>query len=226
MDMVGRERYFDSGNIDEVSTKFLRSVEPFAREIELSLKKPALVVVDMQKYFLQKESHAFVPSSEAIVSRIKMLQDVFLEMGLPVIHTRHVNSREDAGMMKVWWNDIIEKDDPLSELIEDLVDKRVKVIEKSQYDAFWKTELDEILKRENITDVIICGVMTHLCCETTARSAFVRGYGVIFPVDGTATYNGIFHISTLINLSHGFAIITTVNDILKKLGRRKWKRRS
>ncbi len=215
--MVRRERYFDSENIDEVSGKFLRDVKPFAREIELSLTKPALIVVDMQKYFLRKESHAFVPSSEAIVSRIKTLQDVFLNKGLPVVHTRHVNSSEDAGMMKVWWNDIIERNDPLSELIEDLVDERVKVIEKSQYDAFWKTGLDEFLRKENIIDVIICGVMTHLCCETTARSAFVKGYRVIFPIDGTATFNRTFHLSTLINLSHGFAIITTVNDILRKL---------
>jgi bifunctional isochorismate lyase/aryl carrier protein len=57
--------------------------------------------------------------------------------------------------------------------------------------------------------------MTHLCCETTARAAFVAGYEVFFLVDGTASYNEEFHISTLKNLAHGFAVLTTTSQLLK-----------
>jgi isochorismate hydrolase len=59
-------------------------------------------------------------------------------------------------------------------------------------------------------------VMTHLCCETTARSAFTRGSGLL-PVDGTATYNRAFHRASLLNLAHGFASLTFVEDILEKI---------
>ena len=66
---------------------------------------------------------------------------------------------------------------------------------------------------QQVTDVVITGVMTHLCCETTARSAFVRGYRVWFPVDGTATFNLDFHLGTLRALAHGFASIPLVRDV-------------
>jgi len=63
---------------------------------------------------------------------------------------------------------------------------------------------------------VVCGVMTHLCCETTAREAFVRGFEVFFPVDGTASYNQKFHEASLQNLAHGFAILTTVEQLLQE----------
>jgi isochorismate hydrolase len=59
--------------------------------------------------------------------------------------------------------------------------------------------------------------MAHLCCETTARSAFVRGFEVFFVVDATATYNRQFHQSTLINLAHGFAIPVLTQEVLDAL---------
>jgi isochorismate hydrolase len=59
--------------------------------------------------------------------------------------------------------------------------------------------------------------MTHLCCETTARSAFVRGFEVFFTIDGTATYNQGFHLGTLVNLSHGFATPVLASEILSTL---------
>ena len=79
------------------------------------------------------------------------------------------------------------------------------ILQKSQYDAFYNTELVKILRENFATQVVITGVMTHLCCETAARSAFVRGFDVFFTVDGTATYNEDFHRAALQNLAHGFA---------------------
>ncbi|MGB9641195.1 MAG: isochorismatase family protein, partial [Anaerolineales bacterium] len=52
-----------------------------------------------------------------------------------------------------------------------------------------------------------------LCCETTARSAFIRGFEPFFLVDGTATYNSYFHQATLLNLNHGFASLTLCADL-------------
>ena len=91
------------------------------------------------------------------------------------------------------------------------------VLSKHQYDAFYESNLESILGENEITDVVISGVMTHLCCETTARSAFVRGFQVWFTVDGTATYNREFHKATLVNLSHGFATPVLVDEVLAAL---------
>ena len=91
------------------------------------------------------------------------------------------------------------------------------VIEKSQYDAFHQTRLEEMLLERRISQVIVCGVMTHLCCETTARSAFMRGFEVFFAIDGTATYNEAFHRATLLNLAHGFAAPVLIEEIIAAL---------
>ena len=73
------------------------------------------------------------------------------------------------------------------------------------------------LQRKKVKQVVITGVLTHLCCETTARSAFMRGFEVFFTIDATATYNKDFHISTLLNLSHGFALPVLTQEVLHLL---------
>ena len=88
------------------------------------------------------------------------------------------------------------------------------VVEKHQYDAFHGTELEKLLRDRGVERVVVTGVATHLCCETTARSAFVRGFEVTFPVDGTATYDEQHHLATLLNLAHGFATATRVGDLI------------
>jgi len=104
-------------------------------------------------------------------------------------------------------------DNPLMEIIKVLNDKRVLVLEKSQYDAFYHTDLYTLLSTKGIKQVVITGVITHLCCETTARSAFMRGFDVFFVVDGTATLNREFHLASLRNLSHGFAVLVLTRDV-------------
>jgi isochorismate hydrolase len=91
------------------------------------------------------------------------------------------------------------------------------ILPKTQYDAFYGTSLEAELRRYAVDQVVISGVMTHLCCETTARAAFVRGFQVFFLVDGTATYNQDFHRASLLNLSHGFATLSLVSEILAAL---------
>lgn len=107
--------------------------------------------------------------------------------------------------MATWWKDLIRIEDPLSAIIPDFDFSNRFVLRKNQYDAFYKTSMEEILRRKRVSQIIVTGVMTHLCCETTARSAFVRGFEVFFTIDGTATYNQDHHLATLLNLAHGFA---------------------
>lgn len=113
--------------------------------------------------------------------------------------------------MGTWWRDLITIENPLSAIIPEFDYSHRMLLRKNQYDAFHETSLEEILLRKNVSQVVISGVMTHLCCETTARSAFMRGFEVFFLVDGTATYNQDHHLATLLNLSHGFAkpVLTT-----------------
>lgn len=82
-----------------------------------------------------------------------------------------------------------------------------EVVEKSTYSAFENTGLQERLVEMGVEEVIVTGVMTNLCCETTAREAFVKGFRVFFSTDATATSDLELHEATLKNLAYGFAYL-------------------
>jgi len=171
-------------------------------------------VLDMQDYFLQSDSHAYIPSASAIVPVIRSLINIFQKKNRPVIFTRQVNTSQDADMMGKWWKGLLSPDSTQSEITLELNLTNGVFLNKTQYDAFWKTALDEILRSMNVEQVVITGVMTHLCCETTARSAFMRGYEVFFTADGTATYTEAHHCAALLNLAHGFALPVLAKEVL------------
>jgi isochorismate hydrolase len=209
-----KEAYFTSENILGKSKDMLSDINGMRRKRPLVQDQAALLVLDMQRYFLQGASHAFVPSAGAIVGGINRLIRAFTHHRRPVIATRHVNTPQDAGQMSVWWRELLTAENPLSRLSDELDGDGALCLDKSQYDAFHDTRLMEMLTERDVKQVVICGVMTHLCCETTARSAFMRGFDVFFAVDGTATYNEAFHRAALLNLSHGFAAPALIDDII------------
>ena len=214
-----KDKYFTTNSIHQKSQEMLVSISQLKPEHSLTFEpeKSALMVMDMQKYFLDPASHAYIPSAPSIIKGVNGLIGRFNLRKRPIIFTRHLNSTGDAKLMAKWWKDIIKKENPLSEIVDDLDVSNATVLEKSQYDAFYKTPLENILKTNGVSQIVICGVMTHLCCETTARSAFVRGFEVFFTVDGTATYNKDFHLATLLNLTHGFATPVLVKEMLTLL---------
>jgi isochorismate hydrolase len=212
-----KQEYFSDASIQRKAAEMLGRVQALRRQRAVSLTpaSSALLVLDMQDYFLNSSSRAFVPSAPAIIPGIRELIRAYSMRRRPVFFTRHLNAEQDAGMMAKWWRELIVDTHPLSAVTGDLALSRGTVINKSQYDAFYQTDLEDHLRKSEVKQVLICGVMTHLCCETTARSAFVRGFEVFFTIDGTATYNEDFHMATLLNLSHGVAVPVLVNEALK-----------
>ena len=215
-----KEPYFTTATLDAQSSAMLEAVEEHRRrhaDLRPMLERAALLVLDVQNYFFRADSHAFIPAAPAILPGIRQLIAVFAAHHRPIIFTRHSNPSTDAGMMAIWWKDLIRADSPDSEIVAGLDVATGRVIQKTQYDAFYKTPLEEILHADGVRQVIICRVMTHLCCETTARSAFMRGFEVFFTVDGTASYTESFHRAALLNLSHGFAVPVLVEEVLVAL---------
>jgi bifunctional isochorismate lyase/aryl carrier protein len=211
--------YFTEDNIDSRARALLEEVRNRVnlRDISFDPRKSALIVLDVQRYFADPSSHAFIPSLPPVLARMQQLESAYIAAGRPVILTRHANTDEDAGLLGTWWNDLIRDGTSEGQIVPELRIDGSIVLNKTQYDAFHGTGLEEILREQDVTQVVITGVMTHLCCETTARSAFVRGFTVFLPVDGTATYNEDFHFATLLNLAHGFAVPVLMEDLLKRL---------
>ncbi len=213
-----KEQYFSPETINDLSRQWLKAYSwPKRTESQLfDIERAALLILDMQGYFLNPDSHAYIPSAKAIVPGLNQVAAYFRSKKRPVIATKHINTVENAGMMGSWWSELITDNHSLSDIHPDLGIIRGEILSKSQYDAFYQSELATVLNTSRIDQLVIGGVMTHLCCETTARAAFVRGFEVFFLVDGTATYNREYHQASLQNLAHGFAVLTTIEDLQKE----------
>ncbi|KAH7300793.1 hypothetical protein KP509_24G078700 [Ceratopteris richardii] len=161
----------------------------------------ALLVIDMQEYFRG--------IAAPIISAIQSTISTCRAAGIPVVYTRHAHkSPSDYGMLGEWWPDLIHDGTPEAELIPEVgKNEDDKLVHKHTYSAFYGTDLESFLKQHGKTEVIISGVMTNLCCETSAREAFVRGFRVFFSTDATATSDEELHSSTLKNMAYGFAYL-------------------
>jgi nicotinamidase-related amidase len=88
-----------------------------------------------------------------------------------------------------------------------------KEILKHRYSAFYNTDLETILRCLKIEDLVITGIMTNMCCESTARDAYFRDYRVFFLADGTGSITEDMHLASLLNLAFGFAWVTSTGTI-------------
>lgn len=194
-------------------------------QLKLKHQNMAIMIIDMQNYFANSDGRSYLPATKTIIPNLKELAALARKSGVPLLYTRHGHSDNlDLGMLGKFWGDYIKYGEWDWNIIEELApSKNDKIFDKTRYDAFYNTGLEEVLNSDfyginrSITQLVITGVMTHLCCETTARSAFVRDFEVYFTIDGTASSCEQLHLSTLINLSNGFAIPVTVADVVNSI---------
>jgi isochorismate hydrolase len=169
----------------------------------------------MQSYFLDEKSHAFVPTGKAVLSNVQNLISHFRDHSRPVIFTRFAVEDGEDDPISNWWADTVSEGSEASRLAEEIkTEKSDKVIRKSRYSSFYETDLEEHLKVQDVSDLVITGVLTNLCCETAAREAFDRGFNVFSVMDGMATYSEEVHIASLKNLAYGFSTPLCTEDIL------------
>jgi ureidoacrylate peracid hydrolase len=87
------------------------------------------------------------------------------------------------------------------------------IVTKHRYGAFESSDLDLVLRSQGIRTVIMTGVATNVCVETTARQAFLRDYYVVFLNDCTATYSQAEHDATLHNIDSFFGQVASAAEI-------------
>lgn len=187
------------------------------KRFDFAFENSALLLIDLQKYFLKKDGDAYVPSSEYIIEKLIKIARIYREKKLEIILTRHIDDEIKHPLMKKWWESPIKKENPQSELLEELKEfgDYGILIEKNYYDAFKETGLYQILKGRGIERVLIGGVLTNCCCETTARSAFMNNFEVFFLFDGTATYKKEFHEGSILNISYAFGTVIFCKDVFQ-----------
>ena len=192
-------------------------------------QKTALVNVDMQNCFVA-DSPISAPDGLAVLARINQLAKVCRRAGILVIHTAFV-LRPDGSNIGV----LAETSPPAKAGIFNkgsesaalhpslLVDANDIVLEKPRFGAFHGTDLELIFRSRGIDTIIISGIATNICCDTTAREAMVRDFHVFFLSDGTAAA-GIggaiadeLQRATLTTLGFLFAQVLTVDEMIKKI---------
>lgn len=87
------------------------------------------------------------------------------------------------------------------------------VVTKHRYSAFINTDLDIILRANGIRTVVLTGVSTNCCVESTARDAFMRDYYVVLVEDATASYAENFHRGALQTIDALFGEVTTTGAL-------------
>jgi nicotinamidase-related amidase len=140
--------------------------------------KRALIVIDVQESFREQPQWSNI-SDPAIASKVKRLVDASRALGDLVVWVLHT----EPGSGELF--------DPARghvKLIEGLAPRVGEpVITKTSHNAFTTTNLQQLLTAEGVREIVISGIRTEQCCETTARVAFDLGYAVIFVIDATAT---------------------------------------
>jgi len=92
-----------------------------------------------------------------------------------------------------------------------------RVIIKKTHDGFYNTKLNFFLKKDKIKNIIVAGISTSVCVDSTARSAICRGYNVIILSDHVASRNNNFHRITLNNFKKNFGKVDILRNLLKKI---------
>ena len=180
--------------------------------------KTALVVIDLQRGIVGAPT---VPHAAAdVVARSARLAAAFRERGLPVVLVRvsfaadgadAVPGRTEAtgrgGSRPEGWDQIVDEMRGDGDL----------VVTKRNWGAFHGTDLDTLLRRRGVTQIVLAGIATSIGVESTARAAHEHGYNVTLATDAMADMNADAHANSVERIFPRLGEAGTTDDILKLL---------
>ena len=192
--------------------------------------RTALLVVDMQRYFVEPGYAGASPWGPEIVPTVNQVADalrrkggivVWLQMRAPSEPEDWSSLRErySAEAAKARWGALAPAD-PGFDLAPglDLHDEDLRVV-KTRYSAFIRgsSDLDERLRNRGVDTVLVCGVATNACCESTARDAMMLDYRVLMVSDACAAATDEEHASALRNFYLYFGDVQTSAQVIALL---------
>ena len=183
-------------------------------------KNPALILVDIQKAFLEKDYPGINRNNHDAEFICGNILSKWRELKLPIIHVRHSSTNPDSKLHKskpgFEFNDYVK---PLDNEV---------VITKKVNSAFIGTKLDNILYNMNINTLVFVGMTTNHCISSTVRMSGNLGFETYLISDSTACYDtmgmdgkmidcNIIYESSIANLSKEFATIINSNKLFSLL---------
>jgi ureidoacrylate peracid hydrolase len=193
--------------------------------------RAALVVVDMQNYFVAEGFPLEVPLARAIVANINRLAQAMRAAGGAVVwvqttasgaiehwgnHHKHMLTPERVGNRLAGLDETSDGFKLYSELEALPGDLRVKKIKYSAFIA-GSSDIDTQLRRSGIDTVLIAGAATNVCCESTARDAMLLDYRVIMLSDANATWTDEEHAATLNSFIMFFGDVMSTDEAIARI---------
>jgi nicotinamidase-related amidase len=194
----------------------------------------ALLVVDMQNYFMAPGQQVEVPIAREIVPNVNRLADALRRAGGVVAWIRTI-SNEDS--LRNWshFHKVLntpERSARRAEALRDgafgaelwpALDVRPQdlMVCKTRYSAFIQgsSELETELRTRGITAVWVAGTTTNTCCESTARDAMLLDFRTTMVSDANADLTDAVHNATLINFCINFGDVTSTDELVGRLQR-------
>ena len=184
----------------------------------LGVSRTALLVVDMQRDFLEPGAPAATIGGLALVPRINRLTRAARRAGVPVIftHERHRADLSDFGIELEYERVHCLEGSSGVELAAGLVvePRDYHITSKRRYDAFQVTDLHELLRSLGIGALVVTGVCTDVCVSATVQRARCLDYRVFLVQDGVAATSRARHRAALRCLGHLFARLTTARAVV------------
>jgi ureidoacrylate peracid hydrolase len=199
---------------------------------EVDPRSTALVVIDMQNFFVEQGSTLEVPAARDIVANITELAAAMRRAGGTVAWIRMTF---DADELTSDWtaflpvNGGVEGAEPFRaieagshghELWPGLeIDSADPIVDKHRFSAFIQgsSDLRSLLDERNVDTLIIVGTLTNVCCESTARDAMMLNYRVVMVDDANATISEAAHRATLDNVAMFFGDVQTTEQVVDML---------
>jgi nicotinamidase-related amidase len=212
-------------------TKQTMQAEPYG--FEFDPQSTALLIIDMQRDFVEPGGFGEalgndVTPLQAVIAPCRRMRDAARGMGMLVIHTREGHSPDladcppskivrgggairigDAGPM----GRILVRGEHGHDIVPELYPQAGEVVvDKPGKGAFFATDLDHILHNRGIRSLIVCGVTTEVCVNTTVREANDRGYECVVLADCVGSYFPEFQRAALAMIKAQGAIFGWVSD--------------
>jgi len=186
----------------------------------------ALLVVDVQNDFVSPEGSAAkrgedVSAAMAMVPRLTRLIDEARQVGLTIVYIKTTHSEWTDTPSWIYRNSQRANLNTCREGtwgaefypgIAPLPSERVVI--KHRYSAFIHTDLNTVLKAKNTQSVLVTGVATNVCVETTARDAYMFDYYVTLVEDCAAAYEPRLHMATLENMRRHFGLVASSDQVI------------
>lgn len=211
--------------------------DAFRHALPLEPGRTALLVVDMQRAFVEPGQAMEVPPAREVVPRIQELLAIFREKGLPVVFTEftyspaapllvgelHPEHRPAATGAATGFgrpsSSCLEGEDNVAVIPELAPHADELVVRKHYYDGFNGTVLDGALRARGVTTVVVTGTMTDICVLATVIGAFNREYRLVVVEDAVATLWPEIQRATLDIVRRAYARVLSAKELADEVAR-------